>query len=96
MKLPPKSSIGVYLVLDVGDEAVNAEDHTAVCGEEEPAYRRCKAKYAQRKREREAQRISLLSRMQQLQDNDNQPLQKVTKSLYIVTNLGQMPFMLFT
>ena len=46
MKLPPKSSIGVYLVLDVGDEAVNAEDHTAVCGEEEPAYRRCKAKYA--------------------------------------------------
>ena len=26
----------------------------------------------------------------------NQPLQKVTKSLYIVTNLGQLPFMLFT
>ena len=26
----------------------------------------------------------------------NQPLQKATKSLYIVTNLGQLPFMLFT
>ena len=28
--------------------------------------------------------------------NDNQPLQKVTKSPYIVTDLGQLPFMLFT
>ena len=28
--------------------------------------------------------------------NNNQPLQKVTKSLYIVTHLGQLPFMLFT
>ena len=27
---------------------------------------------------------------------NNQPLQKVTKSLYIVTHLGQLPFMLFT
>ena len=34
--------------------------------------------------------------MQQLQNNNNQPLQKVTKSLYTVTNLGQLPFMLFT
>ena len=33
--------------------------------------------------------------MQQLQ-NEQQPLQKVTKSLYIVTHLGQLPFMLFT
>ena len=29
-------------------------------------------------------------------NNNNQPLQKVTKSLYIVTDLGQLPFMLFT
>ena len=33
--------------------------------------------------------------MQQLQ-NEQQPLQKVTKSLYIVTHLGQLPFSLFT
>ena len=48
----------------------------------------------EKEREREAQRgISLLTRMQQLQ-NEQQPLQKVTKSLYIVTHLGQLPFML--
>ena len=29
-------------VVLVGDEAVNAEDHTAICVKEEPAYRRCK------------------------------------------------------
>ena len=52
--------------------------------------------HREKEREREAQRgISLLSRMQQLQ-NEQQPLQKVTKSLYIVTHLGQLPFMLFT
>ena len=28
--------------------------------------------------------------------NDNRPSLEVTKSLYIVTNLGQLPFMLFT
>ena len=27
--------------------------------------------------------------------NDNQPFLKVTKSLYMVTHLGQLPFMLF-
>ena len=44
-------------------------------------------------REREAQRgIALLATV----TNDNQPLQMVTKSLYIVTHLGQLPFMLFT
>ena len=45
------------LIPIVGDEAVNAEDHTAICDVEEPAYRKSKAEYAQR--EREAQRISL-------------------------------------
>ena len=35
--------------------------------------------------------------MQQLQMNiKQQPLQKSTKSLYIVTHLGQLPFMLIT
>ena len=37
----------------VGDEAVNAEDHIAICGEEELAYRGSKAGYAQREREKE-------------------------------------------
>ena len=36
----------------VGDEAVNAEDHTTICGEEEPAYMRNKTEYAQRERQR--------------------------------------------
>ena len=50
-------------------------------------------------REREThthtKRCLLLSRMQPIQNN-NQPLQKVTKSLYIVTHLGQLPFIIFT
>ena len=49
-----------------------------------------------REREREAQRISIFINRQQLQQMNNQPLQKVTKSHYIVTHLGQLPFMLFT
>ena len=63
-----------------------------------PAYRRSKAKYAQieRERERGTKNISI-HKMQQLQNNnDQQPLKKVTKSLYIVTHLGQLPFILFT
>ena len=40
--------------------------------------------------------MNYIHEMQQLQNNNNQPLLKVTKSLYIVTNLGQLPFMLFT
>ena len=43
----------------VGDEAINAKDHTTIYGEEEPAYRRSNIEYAQR--EREAQRIYLYS-----------------------------------
>ena len=57
-----------------------------------------KQRNTHREKERETQRgISLLSRMQQLQnEQQQQPLQKVTKLLYIVTHLGQLPFMLFT
>ena len=40
------------LIPIVGDEAVNAEDHIAICGEEEPTYRRNKTEYAQRERQR--------------------------------------------
>ena len=43
--------------------------------------------------EREAQiGITLLATV----TNEQQPLQKVRKSLYIVTHLGQLPFRLFT
>ena len=43
--------------------------------------------------EREAQiGITLLATV----TNEQQPLQKVRKSLYIVTHLGQLPFILFT
>ena len=85
------------LIPIVGDEAVNAEDHTTICGEEELAYRRSKAKYAHRERERKRE-IGTKRRYIPIATvtNDNQPLQKVTKSLYIVTDLGQLPFMLFT
>ena len=49
-------------------------------------------------RERERHKYYLLlTRMQQLQcKSNNQPLQKFTKSLYIVTHLGQLPFTLIT
>ena len=85
----------------VGDEAVNAEDHTTICGEEEPAYRRSKAKYVEREREREreAKRISLFIKNATITNNNNNSnnnLLKVTKSIYIVTHLGQLPFILFT
>ena len=49
----------------VGDEAVNAEDHTTICCEEGPAYRRSNTEYAERERERHKE--YLLLRMQQLQ-----------------------------
>ena len=55
-----------------------------------------------REREREAQRISLfieyatITNMNNNNNNNNNNLLKATKSLYIVTHLGQLPFMLFT
>ena len=78
-------------------KVVNAEDHTAtIYVEEEPAYSRCKTEYAQRERERERGTKNVYIHKRETVTNDNQPLQKVTKSLYIVTNLGKLPFMLFT
>ena len=70
-----KLGIGCDDDLNVGDEVVNAEDHTTICVEEEPVHRRNKTEYAQREREREAQSISLL-RIQQLQK------QPTTTNLY--------------
>ena len=47
-------------------------------------------------RERERGTKSVYIHERAIVTNDNQPLQKVTKSPYIVTDLGQLPFMLFT
>ena len=46
-----------------------------------------------RERERGTNSISLLATVTTM---NNQPSQKVIKSLYIVTHLGQLPFMLIT
>ena len=46
-------------------------------------------------REREAQRGISINKSATV-TNEQQPLEKVTKSLYIVTHLGQLPFMLIT
>ena len=78
-------------------KAASAEKITqSICLEEEPAYGRYETENAQRERERGTKSITLLTRMQQLQIMNNQPLQKVSKTLYIVTHLGQLPFRLFT
>ena len=45
------------LIPIVGDKVVNAEDHTTFCVEEEPAYRRGEARYAQRERERRTKNV---------------------------------------
>ena len=82
------------LIPIVGDEAVNAEDHTALCDGEEPAFKGSKDRI-RTERERETHKEVYLITNATV-TNDNQPLQKVTKSLYIVTDLGQLPFMLFT
>ena len=51
----------------------------------------------ERERHTHTQRgITLLSKVCATVTNEQQPLQKVTKSLYIVTHLGQLPFILFT
>ena len=81
--------------MSVGDKAVKAEDQTTSCDDEEPASRRNKARYAQRKREKHKE-YNYIPIATITTKNNNQPLLKVTRSLYIVTNLGQLPFMLFT
>ena len=47
------------LIPIVGDEAINAEDHTTLYDVEEPAYKRSKTEYAQRERERGIRNISI-------------------------------------
>ena len=83
------------LIPIVEDKAVNAEDQITFY-DEEPGYKRKQDTHRERERERGTKSMNYIHEMQQLQNNNNQPLLKVTKSLYIVTNLGQLPFMLFT
>ena len=73
-------------------KAVNAEARATFC-DEEPTYRRESKIRTERERKRHKEYISI-QEVQQLQNDNN--LLKVTKSLYIVTHLGQLPFMLFT
>ena len=69
----------------VGDEAVNAEDHTTICDVEEPAYRRSKAKYAHRERERKTQIMSLFIKNATVtnMNNNNNNLYKRLQSHFI-------------
>ena len=85
------------LIPIVGDEAANAEDYKALCDVEGPCVYekqdRIRTK-SERERERGTKNISIKNAT--VTTRNNQPLQKVTRSLYIVTHLGQLPFMLFT
>ena len=77
------------------DKAVNVEARSTFC-DEELAYRRESKIRRERERQRERHKEYIsIQEMRQLQ-NDNKTFLKVTKSLYIVTNLGQLPLMLFT
>ena len=49
-----------------------------------------------RERERCTKRYISINKRYATVTNEQQPLQKVTKSLYIVTHLGTLPFILFT
>ena len=80
----------------VGDEAVNAEDHIAFCGEDHIAFCEQDRIRTERERERGTKEYLYIHTNATVTTMNNQPLQKVTKSLYIVTHLGQLPFMLFT
>ena len=52
--------------------------------------------HRERERERGTKRYKSIIKNETVTRMNNQPLQKVTKSLYIVTHLGQLPFMLIT
>ena len=88
------------LIPNVGSRRppVRKKDHTMFCCWKQSVQGRCEAtQHTRIERERERQRgITLLSKVCATVTNEQQPLQKVTKSLYIVTHLGQLPFILFT
>ena len=83
-------------MLESGEATCAEEGSLDVLLLEKPAYGRCEAKqYAQRERERGTKRYNSINKEATV-TNEQQPLQKVTKSLYIVTHLGQLNFILFT
>ena len=80
----------------VGDKAVNAEARATLCVMKNLRKGETKQDtHIEREREKERHK-----RINYIQEGNSykrqQPLLKVTKSLYIVTNIGQLPFMLFT
>ena len=89
-----KAELDIDLLLGM-NKAVNAEEITQQSVLKKNLRMRDAKLYTHREREREAQRMSIFIKGATV-TNDNQPLQKVTKSLYIVTDLGQLPFILFT
>ena len=81
----------------VGDKVVNAEARATLCDGEEPAYEKQNEIRTERERESEAQRINYIPIATiTTMTTTTTTFTKVTRSLYIVTNLGQLPFMLFT
>ena len=76
--------------LSVVDRAVNAEAR-ATLYDEELAYRRKQDTH--KGREIGTKKITIFKKATDTKDNNN--LLKVRKSFYIVTHLGQVPFMLF-
>ena len=78
--------------INVASKAVNVEARATFCDGEEPA---CEGKQdTHRERERERERDGYkeyvsIQGVQQLHNDNN--LLKVTKSLYIVNHLGQLP-----
>ena len=52
--------------------------------------------HRERERDTHTKRYNSINKICNSYKNEQQPLEKVTKSLYIVTHLGQLPFMLIT
>ena len=74
-------------------KVVNAEARATFCDGEEPACERKQDTHTHTHTDRHKEYVSIQG-VQQLQNDNN--LTKVTRSLYIVTNLGKLPFTLFT
>ena len=82
-------------MLESGEAACAEEGSLDVLLLEKPAYGRYETmQYAQKERERHKEYIFI--NKEATVTNEQQPFQKVTKSIYIVTHLGQLPFILFT
>ena len=76
------------LIPNVVRKAVNAEARATLCNGEEPTCEREQDMRTERDRDRHQEYVSIQG-VQKLQNDNNQL--KDTKSLYIVTHLGQLP-----